>query len=110
MDAIQWSGKNQQQNINLALRQVMNVFIILFFFCIYVTRFLNLSITLMLLLTNLKWEGNNRMGTFLLVIWLYMGMLDAIIIYMIIKYGPFCVYLLPKCCFCIFSGISILMS
>jgi uncharacterized protein (DUF4415 family) len=22
MDAIQWSGKNQQQNINLALRQV----------------------------------------------------------------------------------------
>ena len=25
MDAIQWSGKNQQQNINLALRQVMSL-------------------------------------------------------------------------------------
>ena len=26
MDAIQWSGKNQQQNINLALRQVCGIF------------------------------------------------------------------------------------
>lgn len=25
MDAIQWSGKNQQQNANSALRQVINV-------------------------------------------------------------------------------------
>ena len=25
MDAIQWSGKNQQQNINLALRQVCGI-------------------------------------------------------------------------------------
>lgn len=27
MDAIQWSGKNQQQNINLALRQVWRILV-----------------------------------------------------------------------------------
>ena len=26
MDAVQWSGKNQQQNANAALRQVSNIF------------------------------------------------------------------------------------
>ena len=47
------------------------------------------------------------MSTFLLVIWFYMGMLDAIIMHTILKYGHFCVYLLPKCFFCIFSRIPI---
>lgn len=36
MDAVQWSGKNQQQNANSALRQVWFNFIICYcFFCNY---------------------------------------------------------------------------
>lgn len=33
LDAVQWSGKNQQQNTNLALRQVRPSFYIRFLFC-----------------------------------------------------------------------------